>query len=101
MDGITFASRGEARHYAVLKQLEKLGEITDLELQPKFELFAHHKDSGKPIKVCSYVADFAFWDVKKRVRRIQDYKGFVPQLYRLKKKMMLACHGIEIEEVRS
>ena len=35
VDGITFASKAEARRYQVLKARELAGEIRDLELQPR------------------------------------------------------------------
>jgi hypothetical protein len=38
VDGITFASKKEAKRYSELKLLERAGMITDLELQPAFNL---------------------------------------------------------------
>ena len=38
VDGVTFASKAEARRYAELKLLEQAGEIKGLELQPKFDI---------------------------------------------------------------
>ncbi|MGP1455872.1 MAG: DUF1064 domain-containing protein [Treponema sp.] len=38
VDGITFDSMAEMNRYLELKQLERAGIITDLELQPKFLL---------------------------------------------------------------
>jgi hypothetical protein len=56
VDGIRFASKKEARRYTELKLLERAGEITCLELQPKFPCVVNGK------KVCTYIADFAYLD---------------------------------------
>jgi hypothetical protein len=57
IDGYKFDSQAEARRYQELKLLEKAGEITNLELQPKFELVP------KTLKrrAVTYTADFAYW----------------------------------------
>lgn len=55
---ITFPSKGEARHWAQLRMLEKRGIITNLRRQVWFPLYAH-TDAG-PVKVASYVADFTY-----------------------------------------
>jgi hypothetical protein len=40
VDGISFASRAEARRYRELCLLQKAGQIHELELQPKLDLIA-------------------------------------------------------------
>lgn len=92
VDGIEFASKREAARYQQLKLLEKSGEITKLELQPKFPIFI----GGK--QVFSYLADFQYMDGRRRV--IEDVKGVRTPLYRLKKRCVEAYYGIEIFEVR-
>lgn len=92
VDGIRFASRAEARRYGQLMLLQKLGEISGLELQPKFPITI-----GGTL-VCSYVADFAYFDKEKRV--IEDVKGMKTPVYRLKKKLVEAMYpGVVIVEV--
>ena len=44
VDGIKFDSKREAQRYQELKLLEKGGVISNLELQPKFELLPANKD---------------------------------------------------------
>lgn len=91
VDGITFASRAEARRYGHLKLLQQAGAISGLELQPRFPLIVNG------VKVCTYVADFRYVDRKRTI--VEDVKGCRTQVYRLKRALMLACYGIEIAEV--
>jgi hypothetical protein len=91
IDGHTFASKAEANHYRHLKLLEKAGQITNLTLQPRYALDVNG------VHIANYIADFRYWD--EGGRRIVDVKGMKTPVYKLKKKLMLACHGIVIEEV--
>jgi hypothetical protein len=91
VDGITFDSAKEAKRYGELKLLERAGEIAELELQPKYDL------TVKGQKVCTYKADFRYFEHGCEV--VEDVKGMRTPVYRLKKKLMKACHGIEIREV--
>jgi hypothetical protein len=93
LDGFTFDSKKEANRYATLKLLEKAGEIKNLRLQVPFAL------NVEGHKICRYIADFTYTDVKKGKEVIEDVKGMKTDVYRLKKKLMLACHNIEIQEV--
>lgn len=54
IDGISFASKAEARRFAELKLMVKAGEIRDLELQPKYPLIVNGQT------VASYTADFRY-----------------------------------------
>ena len=45
IDGITFDSKKEAAEYGRLKLLEQAGVISDLELQPRFEIHAPFVDN--------------------------------------------------------
>lgn len=102
LDGYTFASKAEAKRYAELKLLEKAGEISELELQPKFPLFVRTPDM-KFVKVCVYKADFRYrllsdgWPGNGRVT--EDVKGVRTETYKLKKKMVEAQYGIQITEI--
>lgn len=103
VDNITFDSMKEAGRYGQLKLLVKAGKITDLELQPKYAITVNGQ------KICTYVGDFRYVDVEgsdlfdaargifKWV--IEDVKGMKTPVYNLKKKLMKAVHGIEIQEV--
>lgn len=71
----------------------KAGVIRDLELQPKFDLQMNGKH------VAFYYADFRYWDIEKNREVVEDAKGIKTKVYQLKKKLVLACCGIKIEEV--
>jgi len=94
VDGISFDSRKEAVRYADLKLMQKAGEISDLTLQPKFDIVINGQ------KVCSYIADFSY--VENGVKVVEDVKSEVTRklpTYRLKNKLMRAVHGIAIREI--
>ena len=96
VDGYRFASRAEARRYAELRLMALAGEIAGLELHPRFQLVVNGQSVG------AYVADFAFTDAATGRRVVEDVKGGQATrtaVYRLKRRLMLACHGIEITEV--
>lgn len=92
VDGIRFASRAEARRYGELKLMADAGLIQQLECHPKYEITVNG------LHVCYYVADFRYIDGGELV--VEDVKSSatVTKLYRLKKKLMKACHGISVRE---
>ena len=99
IDGITFASKAEARRYSELQILLKSGEITDLKLQPKYPLVFIPSKGRDSVNVGSYIADF--WYRKRNKDAVtEDVKGMLTPVYRLKKKMVEAIYGITIVEVR-
>ena len=87
VDGIKFDSKREANRYTELKQLEEDGIITNLKLQVRFKL-----------SVCTYVADFAYYVGTTLI--VEDVKGMLTDVYKLKKKMMKHELGIEILEIK-
>lgn len=93
VDGIRFPSKKEATRYGQLKWLEKVGEIADLRLKTRYDIIV----GG--IKICQYEDDFSYVNKGDTGRTIEDAKGFRTPVYRLKKKLMRACNGIEIKEV--
>lgn len=91
IDGITFASKAEAKRYSQLKLLERAGEIRNLELQPSYDLEVNG------ILICRYVADFRY--VIRGGQKVEDVKGVKTPVYKIKKKLMKAIHNINIREV--
>jgi hypothetical protein len=91
-DGHLFDSLKELRRYKELRLLEKAKRISQLELQPKFALEVNG------VSVCTYVADFHYWDHDTSRWVVEDSKGVRTPVYRLKKKLMKACLGIDILE---
>lgn len=100
VDGITFDSKREAKRYTELKLMRRAGEISDLTLQPSFELIPKQRRSdGKAEIRCVYKADFAYTDTKTGERVIEDVKGVKTRDYIIKRKLMLQIYGISVKEV--
>lgn len=94
LDGIRFASQLEANRYLELQLLARAGEIVDLELQPRFPLVVNG------VQVATYIADFRYTDPTKNPPVIvEDTKGMKTPVYRIKKKLVKALYGVEIQEV--
>lgn len=101
-DGKKFDSKKEARRYQELKLMERAGVISDVQCQVAFTLVEKVKFSNeeraKP--AIRYFADFVY--MKDGVKIVEDVKSDATRkldVYRLKKHMMLAFHGIEIREI--
>jgi len=93
VDGITFDSKREGDRYAELKLLGRSGVIRDLDLQPSFSFDLNG------VHICKYIADFAYqMDGENIVEDVKSEPTKTPE-YVIKKKLMLAFHGIEIQEV--
>jgi adenine specific DNA methylase Mod len=104
--GEVFDSKHELNRYQELRLMEEAGIIKDLKRQVKFELLpaqyskTRKTKKGKPRcieKSVSYIADFVYMMHGERI--VEDAKGFKTPEYRLKKKLLLWVHGIEIVEV--
>ena len=95
-----YQSTKEYRRACKLKELLRLGEISDLREQVKYVVIPTQRDSsGKLLeKECSYYADFVYRD-KNGNLVVEDTKGMRTSEYRLKKKLMLQVHGIKITEI--
>lgn len=91
VDGIKYASKAEAKRGAELRLLERAGLISDLKFQPSFDL----RVNG--VLICRYRADFGFTEDGKPVT--EDVKGVVTDTFRIKAKLMKACHGIDVRVV--
>jgi len=89
LDGYKFDSKAEMARYEELKLLVRAKEIFDLELQPKFLLQASFRiGGGKMINKFIYKADFKYTDQDGKVV-VEDVKGALTEVYKLKKKMFL------------
>ena len=98
---LTFDSKAEHKRWQYLAMLERAGEIRDLRLQVAFELIpAQVSPSGKKERPTVYLADFVYTD-RAGCQVVEDVKGAVTPEFRLKRKLMLWRHGIEVKEVRS
>jgi len=93
VDGIKFDSKAEARRYTDLRTMQFAKQITDLEMQPRYDI----KIAGKYI--AHYKADFRY--VKDGLTVVEDVKGVKTPIYRLKKKLVEALYpGVKIVEVK-
>lgn len=96
VDGKNFDSMKEARRYQYLKMLERGGGVRAVKTQRPFAL----RVNGALI--CTYVADFTY---EKRIAGdkwlsiVEDAKGFRTREFIIKKKLMAAVLGIDVQEV--
>ena len=89
LDGITFDSKREAAHYAVLKLRVKAKLISDLVVHLRYDLCVNGTKIGQ------YEADFTF--IEDGRRKIVDVKGFDTPLSRWKRKHVAAQYGLMVE----
>ena len=92
-----FDSVAESEYYKLLLRDEKRGKITEIELQPVFELQSSYKMSGKTIKAITYKADFKYFDIEKQKYIIVDVKGMATEVANIKRKMFNYIYGSEYE----
>lgn len=95
-------SKKEARRATELKLLEKAGIISNLQEQVVYELIPSQYRIVDGKKKCieramKYIADFQYVENGNTV--VEDAKGFRTDVYRIKKKLMLYFHDIQIKEV--
>lgn len=103
IEGIPFDSKKEAARYCDLLLLQKAGKIRSLQLQVEFVL-----------QSCYYFADFVYQEKvevflthsgpmsiewKTVVEDVKSPATRKDKMYRLKKKMMMDLHHIQIQEV--
>jgi len=94
--GRTFDSAAEARRFAELRILERAGAVEGVECQPSFRI----EINGALI--CTYIADFTYLDKETGETIVEDVKSAYTRklpVYRLKRRLMKAVHGIDITEV--
>jgi hypothetical protein len=91
-DGMRFDSQRELDRWCELKIMQRAGEISDLRRQVPYEL----RVNG--LLVCKYVADFVYTSAG--VVQAEDVKGVRTKEYVIKRKLMMAVHGIEIKEIK-
>lgn len=90
VDGITFDSAKEARHFLELQMRERAGEIENLQCQPVYFLFVDGEIIGQ------YRADFRYRDRQLRAWVVVDVKGMDTPLSAWKRKHVSAQYGIDV-----
>jgi hypothetical protein len=107
VDGFKFSSQKETTRYMGLTLLRRAGEIIHFERQKRYSLEVNG------MKIAEYVADFVYVEVKSGRWIIEDVKPTFKtekarkayqatpayRMFAIKKKLMLACHNIEVIEV--
>lgn len=88
--GHLFDSKWECERFQQLEVLERTGAIEGLRIQVPFELIA----GG--VYICKYIADFVYQQDGADV--VEDAKGNITDMYRLKRRLMLDIFGIKILE---
>ena len=110
IDNITFDSKKEAMRYVFLRDSQKRGDISHLQMQVKYVLIPAQYECDRTGRFAgkirgrllerevSYRADFVYIDGNGR-EVVEDVKGMRTPEYRIKRKLMLFIHGIRITEV--
>ncbi|MGR6546285.1 DUF1064 domain-containing protein [Paenibacillus tundrae] len=84
-DGITFASKMESERYRMLMLLERAGEISELTLQPVFQLVDPFTKMGKKKRGIKYTADFMYKQDGQSI--VEDVKGFAARDFSLRRTL--------------
>jgi hypothetical protein len=90
--GVLFSSKKEAKRYEQLLLLLKSGEITDLQTQVKFVLIP----KTDKFRETSYIADFTYFEGREFI--VEDVKGFITDVFKIKRKLFYYVHKILIRE---
>ena len=96
VDGIKFDSKREAARYRELRLLERAGQISALRRPKLSEAYLLVVNN---VKIGRYTPDFIY--LENGVEVVEDVKSPATKKardYVLRKKLMLAIHGIEIRE---
>lgn len=81
-DGFRFDSMKEYLRYRELRILEQCGDIHDLQVHPRFELFPKTIVAGEKLRAIFYTADFQYRQVENIV--VEDVKGFETRDFKLR-----------------
>lgn len=82
LDGRSFGSKAESQAYLWLKDLEKLGEITNIRHQVRIELLP-----GARNERVDYIVDFVVFDVALCMDIYIEVKGFETDKWKIKLKL--------------
>lgn len=96
-----FDSKLEFKRYLYLKTLQEEGKISDLVRQVPYTLVPSQKDgTGKVIfREIRYVSDFEY-NLPTGEHIVEDTKGIVLPVFKLKQKLMYYFYGIEVKVIK-
>lgn len=92
-----FDSKGELQRWLFLLDAERLGTIKNLRRQVEYPI----EING--VLVCTYVADYVYDIVRPYPvdEVVEDFKGFVTDVFKLKAKLFPIIYGFKIRVVKS
>lgn len=88
-----FDSKGELQRWLFLLDAARRGVVADLQRQVHFKLEINN------ILICEYVADFTY--TAGGVYVVEDFKGMITDVFRIKAKLFNAIYGYSIRVVKS
>jgi hypothetical protein len=96
-----FDSGLEYKRYVYLKTLEQSGEIANLVRQVPYTLIpAQYKDGKCLFREVKYLSDFEYDVVATGEHIVEDVKGIILPIFRLKQKLMYYQFGVEVKIVK-
>ncbi len=98
INGDKFDSAAEASRYQHLLVLQRAGHIRDLTRQVSFVLAPAVVINGKRKQALVYRADFSYFDTGTGRTVVEDKKGALTDVYKIKRHLMKAVHNIDIFE---
>lgn len=84
----SFDSKGEFERFLFLQDQEREGKIQNLKRQVKYPLTVGTDH------ICDYRADFVYTRDGKEI--VEDFKGYLTDIFKIKMKLMKAIHKIHI-----
>ena len=91
VNGIVFDSKTEADYYSDLIVRQDLGYITDLDVQPEFEIMKPFQLRKRKIRGMKYTPDFYYKEGDQE--HIVEVKGFARADYLMRRKLFLYMYG--------
>jgi hypothetical protein len=100
IDGIRFDSIREAKRWQELLLLARVGKITQLERQVVYELAPKVKLLGdkRTRPAVRMVIDFRYWDKETGEMVLEDAKGDIDPVWRLKQHLLKTVHGLDVRK---
>lgn len=113
VDGIRYDSKNEYRRYCFLKLMEQAGEISNLRYHVIYELIpaitrdevVHMKTKDKVVtkvvqRAVKYEADFVYINTATSEEVVEDFKGVLLDVFRLKASIFFWRYGKQIKIVK-
>lgn len=99
-NGEKFDSKAECSRYASLLAMQRAGQIAGLTRQVSFVLAPKVVIGGKPKRSLIYRADFGYTDAKTGKAIVEDVKGALTAVYKIKRHLMKSVHNVDILETK-